>query len=81
MANDRLILRTTNSPYNVPNTDTVKNAVLSWQDVDNNFIFLKGLGISGLTYSNDILTVKLINGDVYPVTITGLSSEDEVLNS
>lgn len=36
--NNKLILRTLNSPYN----DTTKGSVLSHDDVDNNFIFLKG---------------------------------------
>jgi len=75
MANDRLILRTLPSPFNFPTSDTVKNSVLAWEDMDNNFIFLKGRSISGLTYANDIVTVKLTNGTTYPVTITGISSD------
>jgi len=75
MANDKLILRTLSSPFTYPNPDNTKNSVLSWEDVDNNFIFLKGRSISGLTYANDTITIKLTDGTNYPVVITGISSD------
>jgi len=75
MANDKLILRTLSSPFTYPNPDNTKNSVLSWEDVDNNFIFLKGRSISGLTYANDTITIKLTDGTTYPAVITGISSD------
>jgi hypothetical protein len=66
---NNLVLRIINSPYG----DMTRGAVLSHQDVDNNFIYLKGnLVQSGSTSNNNLLLTK-INGEVItiPLDFTG----------
>jgi len=42
MPNNKLILRSLTSPWVTPFNDITTGSVLSWADVDNNFIYLKG---------------------------------------
>lgn len=65
--NDKLILRTLTSPYG----DITKGSVLSHDDVDNNFIFLKGEVIyTALTSGNTISLVKY-NGNIIEFESSG----------
>jgi hypothetical protein len=70
MANNKLILRSVQSPWVTPFNDITTNSVLSWGDVDNNFIYLKGeLIYSGFTSNNQLILQK-INGS--QITINGV---------
>jgi hypothetical protein len=63
MANNKLILRSVISPWVSPFNDITTGSVLSWADVDNNFIYLKGELIhSGYTLNNQLVLQK-INGN------------------
>jgi hypothetical protein len=57
--NNYLILRSQNSPYN----DVTKSSVLSFAEMDDNFIFLKGNVIYTATSNNGIVTLKKYNGE------------------
>ena len=72
MPTNKLILRSTASPYVFPYPDAVRGSVLSWSDVDNNFIFLKGLNIQNGSYNGEVLTLTRVNGD--SINITGITS-------
>lgn len=62
MPNNKLILRSVNSPWVTPFNDITTGSVLSWADVDNNFIYLKGEIIhTGYTSGNTLILEK-ING-------------------
>ena len=61
MPNNKLILRSINSPWVTPFNDITTGSVLSWGDVDNNFIYLKGeLIYSALTSGSDLILKKII---------------------
>jgi hypothetical protein len=60
-----LNLRNTTGPY----SDTNRNGVLSWDNVDQNFIFLKGRDIDSFTITGTTLYYHTLNGDVYPVDL------------
>jgi hypothetical protein len=53
-----LILRTLTSPYG----DVTRGGVLSWNDVDQNFLYLKGQSIYGVETSGVTVTLKKYNG-------------------
>ncbi len=55
-----IILRILNSPYA---NDLTRNAVLSHQDVDNNFIYLKGHIIYEAENNGGLVTLKKYNGE------------------
>jgi hypothetical protein len=55
-----IILRILNSPYA---NDLTRNAVLSHQDVDNNFIYLKGHIIYESENNGGLVTLKKYNGE------------------
>jgi len=57
--NNYLILRSQNSPYN----DITKSSVLSFADMDDNLIYLKGNIIYTATTNNGIVTLKKYNGE------------------
>ena len=57
--NNYLILRSQNSPYN----DVTKNSVLSFADMDENLIFLKGNIIYTAETNAGIVTLKKYNGE------------------
>jgi hypothetical protein len=62
MPNNKLILRSVNSPWVSPFNDITTGSVLSWADVDNNFIYLKGEIIhSGYTSGNSISNNQIFN--------------------
>jgi hypothetical protein len=73
MSNNKLILRTANSPYNQPNPDITKNSVLSYDEVDNNFIFLKGLDVYSASSLNNNLILYKQNGDNINVPLGNIS--------
>jgi hypothetical protein len=54
-----LILRTLTSPYG----DITRGGVLSWNDVDQNFLYLKGESIYGAESSGGTITLKKYNGN------------------
>jgi hypothetical protein len=60
-----LTLRTVTSPYN----DDTKGSVLSQAELDNNFVFLKGLDISSVNIDGPILYINRINGEVLAVDL------------
>lgn len=69
MSNNRLILRNIKSPWTVAPLDITKNSVLSWADLDNNFIFLKGETLSSGEFDEGFLKLKKVNGDVAVVSL------------
>lgn len=64
--NNKLILRSQNSPYG----DITKGSVLSHADVDDNFIFLKGEVIYTGQTSGNTISLQKINGDSIEIEIT-----------
>lgn len=72
MSDFKLNLRNKISPYN----DRTLGYVLDWDDADNNFINLKGDGISGITFNGvDELTFLKRNGQSFSVPLTPISGE------
>lgn len=69
MANNHLILRNLNSPWVTPVGDVTKGSVLSWADMDNNFIYLRGEVIYTADTSGNTITLKKINGDEFSFNI------------
>tara|TARA_R110002050_G_scaffold79261_5_gene169354 strand:- start:1294 stop:3462 length:2169 start_codon:yes stop_codon:yes gene_type:complete len=63
MANNRLILRTLNSPWLVPLPDVTKGSVLTHAELDNNFLYLKGEVIYSASTINDEILFHKINGE------------------
>jgi len=63
----QLFLRNTTSPYG----DFTRNSVLSFKDLDQNFIFLKERDISNISYSSDTLTIDTLGGNSFTTTISG----------
>ncbi len=63
MSNNNLILRSVVSPWITPTPDFTRNSVLSFSDVDNNFIYLKGELINSIETSGNTITLKKINGN------------------
>jgi len=63
MPNTNLILRSVVSPWITPTPDFTRNSVLSFSDVDNNFIYLKGELINSIETSGNTITLKKINGN------------------
>ena len=63
MPNNNLILRSVVSPWITPTPDFTRNSVLSFSDVDNNFIYLKGELINSIETSGNTITLKKINGN------------------
>ena len=73
MPSNRLILRSTASPYIFPLSDIVKGSVLSWNEVDNNFIFLKGLNIQNGSVNGSDLVLNRINGDTINIDLSAFT--------
>jgi hypothetical protein len=63
MVNKHLILRTLNSPYVGNANDVTRNSVLSHNDVDNNFLFLKGEDILTATTSGTTVLLHQVNNN------------------
>ena len=77
MANKFLFLRTLNSPFVGNAADITKNSVLSHNDVDNNFIFLKGEDIlTGSTSGSDLILNK-VNSDTISIDLSSLISSQD----
>lgn len=75
MPNNKLILRSVISPWVSPFNDITTGSVLSWADVDNNFIYLKGESIhSGYTLNNQLILQK-INGNNINIDLEQFSDE------
>tara|TARA_R110000765_G_scaffold9685_1_gene30097 strand:- start:13944 stop:16022 length:2079 start_codon:yes stop_codon:yes gene_type:complete len=73
MATNRLVLRSAASPYIFPLPDIVKGSVLAWDEVDNNFIFLKGLDIRSGSVSGSDLVLDRINGSNVTIDLSAFS--------
>ena len=67
MPNNRLILRKLESPWVTPVVDLTKNSVLTHDDVDNNFIYLRGELITSAGFSGGDVVLTKINGDIITV--------------
>ena len=63
MANKHLILRTLNSPYVGNANDITRNSVLSHNDVDNNFVFLKGEDVLTASTNETKIILHKVNSD------------------
>ena len=70
MANNRLILRTLNSPWIVPAPDVTKGSVLTHSEVDNNFIYLKGESIYSVSSSPSAITLNKVNGSSFTIPLS-----------
>ena len=70
MANNRLILRTLNSPWIVPTPDLTKGLVLTHSEVDNNFIYLKGENIYSVSSSPSTITLNKVNGSSLTISLS-----------
>jgi hypothetical protein len=75
--NNYLILRSQNSPYN----DVTKSSVLSFADMDDNLIFLKGNIIYTATTNGGIVTLKKYNGEDITFAGGGSGSGDSYWTS
>lgn len=77
MSQDRLILRDTQSPFTGQYADITQGSVLSWAQMDGNFIYLKGETIYSATTVNGSVTLKKLNGNdiSFPldISLSGLS--------
>jgi hypothetical protein len=78
MPNNKLILRSVNSPWVTPFNDITKNTVLGWSDVDNNFIYLKGELIHSGYTNNNTLFLQKINGNTISVNLNITPSGTDV---
>lgn len=65
-----LNLRTVRSPYN----DTTKGSVLSQEEVDNNFINLKGDSIFSSSTDNGVVSLMKLNGETIEFTGGGVAT-------
>lgn len=65
-----LNLRTVRSPYN----DTTKGSVLSQEEVDNNFINLKGDSIFSSSTDNGVVSLMKLNGETIEFTGGGTAT-------
>ena len=75
MATNRLTFRIIKGDYPIPNSDITKGSVLSWQDVDNNFNYLKGEDIYSVSLDgNNKLILHKKNGDNLEVQLSGNTS-------
>ena len=66
-----LTLRTVTSPYG----DNTKGSVLSHAELDDNFIFLKGLDINSVKIEDSILYLYRINGEILTVDLGIIPSQ------
>jgi hypothetical protein len=72
MANTRLILRKLNSNFPTPFEDVTLNSVLSHDDLDNNFIYLKSELVYTATTDGTILTFSKIGGGTIDVDLQAI---------
>ena len=83
MANNKLILRNLESPWNSnPNiiNDITLNKVLSFDDLDNNLIYLKGGVIYSATTNLQTVTLHNIRGDEFSFSIASSSADTYVIS-
>ena len=77
MANNFLYLRTLSSPYIGNQPDITRGSVLSHNDVDNNFIFLKGEDILTATTSGTTIILHKVNSNIIEVDLaTMINGQD-----
>jgi hypothetical protein len=67
--NNQLILRTLTSPFPSPYSDITRGSVLSQEDVDNNFIYIKGQSFYSATSESGIVTLLRLNGNDFSFSI------------
>ena len=72
MPNNKLILRTLNSPYIGNAGDITKGNVLTHNELDENFIFLKGEDILSATTNSTILTLHKVNTSTVNVDLASM---------
>lgn len=75
MPNNKLILRSLTSPWVTPFNDITTGSVLSWADVDNNFIYLKGELIYSAETSGTNLILNKINGNNITINLDEFGAE------
>ena len=71
---DKLILRTSVSPYG----DTTKGSVLSAQELDGNLIMLKGAQISSVSLNGNSLNVVELNGSNFNVDLSQFTQDTTI---
>jgi hypothetical protein len=71
---DKLILRTSVSPYG----DTTKGSVLSAQELDGNLITLKGAQISSVSLIGNSLNVVELNGSNFNVDLSQFTNDTTI---
>lgn len=78
MYNNKLILRTLTSPYPI---DSTINSVLTHQDIDSNFIYLKsGLIESGSTSGTNIIFTKN-DGSTVSIDVSQIANSGSTVNN
>jgi len=73
--NTKLILRTLASPFVAPYTDVTLGSVLSQENVDDNFIYLKGETVYSAETVGDIINLKKLNGQDIVLDLTVLNGQ------
>jgi len=74
MPNNRLILRKLISPWVTPVADITKSSILTLDDVDNNFIYLRGETLYNIELDAATLRMNKINGTNYEFDFSVLSN-------
>jgi hypothetical protein len=64
----KLFLRTKTSPYG----DFTRNSVLSFDDLDQNFLFLKERDIQSFSISGTVLNYNTTGGDIYSIDLDSI---------
>ena len=64
----KLFLRTKTSQQG----DFTRNSVLSFDDLDQNFLFLKERDIQSFSISGTVLNYNTTGGDIYPIDLNGI---------
>ena len=64
----KLFLRTKTSPYG----DFTRNSVLSFDDLDQNFLFLKERDIQSFSISGTVLNYNTTGGDIYSINLSSI---------
>lgn len=81
MPNNKLILRTLNSPYIGNAGDITKGNVLTHNELDENFIFLKGEDILSATTNSTILTLHKVNTSTVDVDLASMIAGADTFTS
>lgn len=80
MIQDRLILRDNTSPFVGQYADITQGSVLSWDQLDGNFIYLKGNIIYSASTNGNLLSLIKLNGETIEIPYTG-SGDTSVHNN